>query len=104
MEPVKPKLDLIIAHLEAERKSLKRMIKEANAEHDNLIVYYHSEALLELNRQLDVLYNFRDPHYNRKEQLKQQIGFWRKNEFTKLFSAPPVQACRLDIKQFKRPA
>ncbi len=45
MKPVKPQLDLLIAHLEAERKSLKRMIKEAASEGDNLIVYYHSEAL-----------------------------------------------------------
>jgi hypothetical protein len=85
MEPVKPKLDLVIAHLEAERKALKRMIREANAEHDSLIVYYHSEALLDLNRRINVLYNFRDPYFNQKEELIRQINFWRKNEFTKQF-------------------
>jgi len=45
---VKPQPDLLITYLEAERRSLKRMIKEAAPEGDNLIVYYHSEALHQL--------------------------------------------------------
>ena len=86
MESNRPKLDLLIAHLENERKLLKRMIKEASAEHDNLIVYYHSEALLELNLRLNVFYNFRDPYFNKKEELKRKINFSRKNEFIDKFS------------------
>ena len=82
MTPVKSKLDLVIAHLEAERKALKRMIKEATAEHDNLIVYYHSEALLDLDRRLEILYNFKDPDYNRKKELNRRIDFIKKMSFS----------------------
>ena len=80
MKPIKPDLDLIIQRLEAEAKTLKRMIKYAAAEHDNLIVYYHSEALLELNRKLAVFYGFRDPDFEKKEDLKRQINFLKKHD------------------------
>jgi len=81
MQPVKPSLDLLISALEKEQRSLKKMIRQAAAEHDNLIIYYHSEALLDLNRKLDILYSFKDPLYHKKEDLKRQIGFWRKGGF-----------------------
>ena len=61
MQPIKPDLDLLIGALEKEQRSLKKMIGQAAAEHDHLIVYYHSEALLDLNRQLGVLYSFKEP-------------------------------------------
>ena len=73
MEPFANKLNLIIAHLEAERKSLKRMIKEASFEGDNLIVYYHQKALAQLDNHLDVLYSFIDPDYRKKNSLEQYI-------------------------------
>ncbi len=59
------------------------MIREAKSEHDNLIVYYHSEALLGLNRRLGVLYSFKDPYFEQKEDLKRQIKFWRSGDFLK---------------------
>ena len=83
MQPVKPNLDLLINALEKEQRSLKKMIRQAAAEHDNLIIYYHSEALGSLNRRLDVLYSFKDPLYHKKEDLKRQIDFWRKGDFMK---------------------
>jgi len=91
MQPVKPDLDLLISALEKEQRLLKKMIRHAATEHDNLIVYYHSEALLDLNRRLDVLYSFKDPLYHKKEDLKRQIGLWRKRGFIKK-TRPDVQA------------
>ena len=82
MKPVKTDLELLIRHLEAESRQLKRMIKEAAAEHDNLIAYYHSEALLELNRRLNILYNFRDPYYDQKNELIRQIEYIKKMSFS----------------------
>ncbi len=71
MEPVETKLNLVIAHLEAERKSLKRMIKDAALERDNLIVYYHQEELIQLDIRLDMLYSLRDPDFRKKQNLEQ---------------------------------
>jgi hypothetical protein len=83
MQPVNPDLQLLIRELEKEQRSLKKMIREASAEFDSIIVYYHSEALLNLNRRLDVLYSFRDPWYEKKKVLKRQISGWRKGNFIK---------------------
>jgi hypothetical protein len=77
MQPTKSDLDLLISALEKEQHSLKKMIRQAAAEHDNLIVYYHSEALLDLNRHLRVLYSFKDSYFEQKEDLKRQIKAWR---------------------------
>jgi hypothetical protein len=84
MEPVANKLNLIITHLEAERKSLKRMIKEASSEGDNLIVYYHQEALAKLESHLDVFYSFRDPDYHKKNSLKRYILYLKKYKESKI--------------------
>jgi hypothetical protein len=46
MPEAKSDLDLLISALEKEQRLLKKMIRKAQTEHDNLIVYYHSEALL----------------------------------------------------------
>jgi len=81
MKPVKPDLDLLISALEKEQRLLKKMIRQAAADHDNLIVYYHSEALLDLNRRLDVFYSFKDPLFHKKKDLKRQTDFWRKGDF-----------------------
>jgi hypothetical protein len=81
MQPAKPDLDLLISALEKEQHSLKKMIRQAVAERDNFIVYYHSEALLDLDRQLRVLYSFKDPRFEQKEDLKRQIKVWRSGEF-----------------------
>jgi len=83
MQPVKPDLDLLIGALEKEQRSLKKMIREAVAEYDHLIVYYHSEALDDLNRRLDVLYSFKDPLFHQKEDLKRKISLWRKGGLIK---------------------
>ena len=77
MKPAKPDLDLLINALEKEQRSLKKMIREAAAQHDNLVVYYHSEALLDVNRRLRVFYSFKDPYFEQKEDLKRQIKHWR---------------------------
>jgi len=81
MQPVKPELDLLINALEKEQRLLKKMIRQAAAEYDHLIVYYHSEALLDLNRRLRVLYSFKDPNFEQKEDLKRQIKHWRSADF-----------------------
>ena len=78
MDTVETKLTLVITHLESERKSLKRMIKQAGLEGDNLIIYYHQEALAQLDNHLDVLYSFRDPDYHKKSNLERYI-FYLKN-------------------------
>ena len=44
---MKNDLDLVIAALEAEKKSLQRMIKQSTAEYDYLLAHYHSEALIQ---------------------------------------------------------
>jgi hypothetical protein len=54
------------------------MIREASAEKDNLIVYYHSEALLQLESRLHVLYIFKDPLYQRREELRRRIDTMEK--------------------------
>jgi hypothetical protein len=59
------------------------MIREASAEKDNLIVYYHSEALLQLESRLHVLYVFRDPLYQRKEELRWRIDTMKKLPLSK---------------------
>ena len=74
-------IDMLISALEKEQRSLKKMIRQAAAEHDNLIVYYHSEALLDLNRHLSVFYSFIDPYFEQKEDLKRQIKHWRSGDF-----------------------
>jgi len=94
MKPAKPDLDVLISALEKERRSLKKMIREAAAEHDHLIFYYHSEALGNLNRRLDVLYGFKDPLYREKEDLKRHIGFWRNGDFIKKMSPEVRQRMR----------
>jgi hypothetical protein len=77
MLPPKSDLDLLISALEKEKRSIKKMIRQATTEHDNLIVYYHSEALLDINGRLHVLYGFKDPYFKQKEDLKRQIKAWR---------------------------
>jgi hypothetical protein len=86
MQPVKPDLDLLISALEKERRSLKKMIRQAAAELDHLIVYYHSEALDDLNRRLRVLYSFKDPYFEQKEDIKRRIKFWRSGDFMEKLS------------------
>jgi hypothetical protein len=86
MPPAKSDLDLLISALEKEQRSLKKMIRQAAAEYDNLIVYYHSEALLDLDQRLRVLYSFKDPYFEQKENLKRQIKFWRGYEFMEKMS------------------
>jgi hypothetical protein len=83
MQPVKPDLLLLIRELEKEQRTLKKMVRQAAAEADNLIVYYHSEALLDINRRLHVLCSFNDPLFQQKEELKRQIGLFRKGDFFK---------------------
>lgn len=83
MQPVNPDLQLLIRELEKEQRALKKMVRQAGAELDNLIVYYHSEALLNLNQRLDVLYSLQDPLYQQKEDLKRQIDFRKKVVFIK---------------------
>jgi hypothetical protein len=75
---MKNDLNLVISALEAEKRTLQKMIKQSAAEHDNLIVYYHSETLLELNHHLGVLYSFRDPLHDQQENLKRQERFLKK--------------------------
>jgi len=86
MEPDKSQLELLIKYFEAEKRNLKRMIKDAAAEMDNLLVYYHSEALLDIESRLRVLYSFRDPDYVKKEDLKRKINFLTTNKFIKRMS------------------
>ena len=57
------------------------MIKESSAEGDNLIVYYHSEALNQLNDRLDVLYSFRDPLYMSKQEIERKIKYVKTDAF-----------------------
>jgi hypothetical protein len=75
---MKNDLDLVIAALEAEKKSLQRMIKQSTSEHDHLVAYHHSEALLRLNHHLGILYSFRDPFYNQRQELERQEKFLMK--------------------------
>ncbi|MDR3697593.1 hypothetical protein [Mucilaginibacter sp.] len=77
MPPTKSDLHVLISTLEKEKRELKKMTRQAQSEHDNLIVYYHSEALLDLNSRLRVLYSFKDPYFEQKEDLKRQIKAWR---------------------------
>jgi hypothetical protein len=77
MQPAKSDLDTVINALEKEKRELKKMIRQAKSEYDNLIVYYHSEALLDIDQRLRVLYSFKDPYFEQKEDLKRQIKAWR---------------------------
>jgi hypothetical protein len=95
MKPVKPELDLLVDELEKERRSLKKMIRDAASEHDNLIVYYLSEALLDLNRQMNVLYCFKDPLYKRKEELKRRIGFLKNMPYLEM-----SKQLRVSVKEY----
>ncbi|MFI5138495.1 MAG: hypothetical protein ACHQIM_11775 [Sphingobacteriales bacterium] len=81
MSTTKSDLDILISALEKEQRSLKKMIQQAKSEYDNIIVYYHSEALLDLNRRLRVLYSFKDPYFVQKEDLKRRIKQWRSGDF-----------------------
>lgn len=67
---MKSDLDQLIEILEAEKKSLKRQIKDCISEFDYLLAYYHSEALSELSTRLNNLYLFKDPLYNEKLHWK----------------------------------
>ena len=81
MKPPKSNLDLLISAFEKEQRALQEMIRDATSEHDNLIVYYHSEALLDLDRRLRVLYSFKDPAFEQKEDLKRRIKVWKSGDF-----------------------
>ncbi|HVV54299.1 MAG TPA: hypothetical protein VHC47_03180 [Mucilaginibacter sp.] len=74
---MKNDLDLVIDAFETEKKALQRMIKQSAWEHDHLIAYHHSEALLRLNRHLHILYSFRDPFHNERQELNRQGKFLR---------------------------
>jgi hypothetical protein len=81
---MKQDLDLIISALEAEKRSLQKMMKNSISEYDYLIAYYHSEALIQLNNRLSILHSFKDPFYNQREELKRQKKYLRqKPEYIK---------------------
>ncbi len=86
MPSVKSDLDILISALEKEKRELKKMIRQARSEYDNLIVYYHSEALLDLDRRLRVFYSFKDPYFEQKEDLKRRIKHWRRGDFMEKWS------------------
>lgn len=75
MELVKPDLNLLIKHLEAERRSLNRMIKRAETDGDHLIVYHHKQALGQLDSHLDTLRCIKDPLHFRKLDLMWRIDY-----------------------------
>ena len=75
---MKSDLDLVIKVLEAEKKSIEKQIKKCLSENDYLISYYHSEALNQLNSRLTVLYQFKDPLYNERQNLKRLESFYKK--------------------------
>ncbi|MFB9844653.1 hypothetical protein [Mucilaginibacter ginsenosidivorans] len=69
---MKSDLDLVIAALEAEKRSIQKMMKQSMIDYDYLIVYHHSEALMKLESRLNKLYTFKDPLHNRRQELKRQ--------------------------------
>jgi hypothetical protein len=71
-------LDLLIAALEAEQKTLKRQIKEYAAEADYLLAHYHSQALMELNSRLRNLYLFKDPLYAERKHWEDAVSRLKK--------------------------
>jgi hypothetical protein len=81
MSQAKTDLDILISVLEKEKRELKKMIRQAKSEYDNLIVYYHSEALLDLDRRLRVLYSFKDRYFEQKEDIKRRIKLLRSGYF-----------------------
>jgi len=84
MQPVKPNIHLLIKTLEKERRALVKMARQAAAEKDHLIVYYHSEALSLLESRLEALYSFNDPLYLKKDQLRRQIDFFKSLPYSKI--------------------
>ncbi|HTI61480.1 hypothetical protein [Mucilaginibacter sp.] len=105
---MKSDLDLVIAALEAEKRSIQKMMKQSMSDYDYLIAYHHSEALIKLESRLNKLYTFKDPLHNRRQELKRQERslkkppeYFRKNKMLwKFFTdrqAAELKKNRLDL-------
>ncbi|MDR6943259.1 hypothetical protein [Mucilaginibacter pocheonensis] len=76
---MKSDLNLLIEMCEDEKRSLESSIKSYLDEDDYLYAHYHQKALWQVNHQLQVLNNFKDPAYNAKQHLEHLVRIRQKS-------------------------
>jgi hypothetical protein len=77
---MKSDLDQIIEYFESEKQSLELSIKSNLAEYDYLYAHYLQEGLWRLNNYLDTLKYFRDPLFNKKQEVERWIRWMSRLE------------------------
>ncbi|MFC0517854.1 hypothetical protein ACFFGT_26815 [Mucilaginibacter angelicae] len=77
---MKSDLDQIIEYLESEKQSLELSIKRNLAEYDYLYAHYQQEGLWRLNNHLDTLKYFKDPLFNKKQDIERWIRWMSRLE------------------------